>query len=109
MTETELQPKLDELSSPSKSEDTVEIPKALYEKLVDLGIIDSGVRSTNVGASNYSKHLIQPWSIWQEYKLDAWDADIIKRILRTKETDSRELDYKKVIHICQEKLRQLKE
>lgn len=65
------------------------------------------VRSYNVGQSDYAKHKIQPWDIWLEYKLNPWDADIIKRILRTKETDSRKLDYEKIIHIAKERIRQL--
>lgn len=65
------------------------------------------VRSYNVGQSDYSKHKIQPWDIWLEYKLNPWDADIVKRILRTKETDSRKLDYEKIIHIAKERIRQI--
>ena len=64
-------------------------------------------RSYNVGTSNYSKHKIQPWDIWLEYKLNPWDADIVKRVLRTKEGDDRKLDYEKIIHICKERIRQL--
>lgn len=69
----------------------------------------SSVRSYNVGASDYSEHKIQPWDIWMEYHLNPWDADIVKRILRTKSTDSRKLDYEKIIHICQERIRQIDE
>lgn len=65
------------------------------------------VRSYNVGQSDYSKHKIQPWDIWLEYNLNPWDADIVKRILRTKSTDSRKLDYEKIIHICKERIRQI--
>jgi len=65
------------------------------------------VRSHNVGSSDYSKHKIQPWDIWEEYNLNPWDADIIKRTLRNKETDSRRLDYEKIIHVCQERIRQI--
>ena len=81
-----------------------------------LGIIpdDTGVREHNVGESNYSKNTIQPWSIWLDYpELTPFDCDIIKRILRTKEIpgkskiESRKEDYEKIIHICQERLRQL--
>ena len=61
----------------------------------------------NVGKSNYAKFKIQPWDIWREYSLDPWDADIVKRVLRTKDGDSRKLDYEKIIHICQEKIAQL--
>lgn len=94
---------------------TASIDYSLYEKLVKLGIIeDSSVRNTNVGASDYSQHVIQPWSIWLDYNLDPFDADIVKRILRkkglTKEEvlKNRRLDYVKIMHICQERLRQIK-
>jgi hypothetical protein len=85
----------------------------LYQKLKYLGIIHNevdgiDVRSHNVGASNYSKHVIQPWSIWLDYpELTSWDHDIIKRVLRTKKGDARRLDYRKIIHICEERIRQL--
>ena len=65
------------------------------------------IRSFNVGASDYSKHTIQPWSIWIDYNLNAFDADIIKRVLRTKDGEPRSKDYEKIIHICRERLRQL--
>lgn len=65
------------------------------------------VRSYNVGSSDYAKHAIQPWDIWREYNLNPWDADIVKRVLRTKETDGRKLDYEKIIHICKERIRQI--
>ena len=38
---------------------------------------------------------------------DVEDAEIVKRILRTKQGDSRRLDYEKIIHICQERIRQI--
>lgn len=80
----------------------------LYCKLKALGIIPSKERSYNVGNSNYSQHVIQPWSIWIDWNLNPFDADIIKRVLRTKEGESRILDYTKIIHICEERIRQLK-
>lgn len=70
-------------------------------------MIPTAERAYNVGKSDYSKHLIQPWSIWIDYNLNAFDADIIKRVLRTKEGESRILDYEKIIHICKERIRQL--
>jgi len=86
------------------------------KRLEQLGIIDNtGIRDGNIGNSNYSEHIIQPWSIWIDYNLNAWDADIIKRVLRTKkepgipERDSRIMDYNKIIHICNERIRQLNE
>lgn len=86
-----------------------EINDELYAELKQLGIINenSDVRNHNVGTSDYSKHVIQPWSIWIDYNLNAFDADIIKRVLRTKENTSRKEDYEKIIHICQERIRQI--
>lgn len=80
----------------------------LYNKLVNLGIIPDKTREYNIGTSDYSKHIIQPWSIWIDYGLNPWDADIVKRVLRTKEGESRIQDYEKIIHICKERIRQLK-
>ena len=70
------------------------------------------VRSHNVGQSDYSKHKIQPWDIWEEYNLNPWDADIVKRILRTKNDgrspeETRIEDYQKIIHVAQERIRQI--
>lgn len=86
----------------------------LYKKLKYLGIIHEeqdnkvDVRSFNVGNSDYSKHIIQPWSIWLDYPdLTSWDHDIIKRVLRTKKGESRLMDYDKIIHDCNERIRQL--
>lgn len=93
-----------------------------YENLIlrlkYLGIIPDGstVRNTNEGNSDYNsgKHIITPWSIWLDYKeLTSFDHDILKRVLRTKEdagyspTEQRILDYKKIKHICDERIRQL--
>lgn len=125
----------------------MEIDDKLYNRLVYLGIIDpSKTREHNVGESNYSQHLIQPWTIWLDYpNLTSWDDDILKRVLRTKNRmpqsllsrissklkdvfdcrpseeievlqesikedtiDARIEDYTKIIHICQERIRQLK-
>lgn len=89
------------------------IPLELYNNLNKLGLIPNDVREANVGKSNYAKHTIQPWSIWIDYDLNPWDADIVKRILRTKEEEgmslkeSRLMDYEKIIHICKERIRQL--
>lgn len=91
----------------------VSIEENLYNRLNKLGMIPNEIRKTNVGNSNYAKHLIQPWSIWIDYNLNAWDADIVKRVLRTKsepgisEKEARIMDYNKIIHICKERIRQL--
>ena len=63
-------------------------------------------RSHNVGKSDYAQHRIQPWDIWLEYDLNPWDADIIKRVLRDKPGERR-LDYEKIKHVCDERIRQL--
>lgn len=103
----------DLFSIDSKS-DRRPISNEFYNKLNALGILDSEVRGSNVGASDYSQHIIQPWSIWKDYNLNPWDADIVKRVLRTKkesgksENESRIMDYEKIIHICKERIRQLK-
>ncbi|WAX10879.1 hypothetical protein BV741P1_00031 [Phocaeicola phage BV741P1] len=65
------------------------------------------VRSYNVGASDYAQHKIQPWDIYLDYNLNPWDADIVKRVLRTKKTDTRIMDYEKIIHTCKERIRQI--
>lgn len=77
----------------------------LLGKTTDTPVNDT--RSYNVGSSDYAKHKIQPWDIWIEYKLNPFDADIVKRILRHKKGDSRKMDYEKIIHICQERIRQI--
>lgn len=87
-----------------------EINDNIYAKLVYLGIINENyniVRNHNVGTSDYFNHIIQPWSIWLDWNLNPWDADIIKRVLRNKLGTSRKEDYEKIIHICQERIRQI--
>ncbi len=87
---------------------TVEIPRALYERFVYLGLIDeSGTRGHNIGKSDYAKHTIQPWSIWIDYKLDPWKANVIAYVLRDKEDTPEEEDLDKIIHYCQEQKRQI--
>lgn len=87
-----------------------DINPELINRLIKLGIIPTkdSCRNHNIGSSNYSEHIIQPWSIWLDWDLNPWDADIIKRVLRTKEGSSRTEDYEKIIHICEERIRQLK-
>ena len=67
----------------------------------------SNVRDYNIGKSDYAKHKIQPWDIWKEYNLNPWDADIVKRVLRSKEGEARTLDYEKIIHICKYRIAEL--
>ena len=65
------------------------------------------VRSYNVGSSDYATKKIQPWDIWIEYNLNPFDADIVKRILRTKKGEAPTEKYEKIIHVCKERIRQL--
>lgn len=85
-------------------------------KLIELGVLKTtkhSCRDAHVGKSDYSEHVIQPWTIWLEYNMNAWDADIQKRLLRTKvepgmtPEEARKLDYQKIIHDAQERIRQL--
>ncbi len=87
-----------------------EIDDKLYAELVHLGIInqdENNVRGHNIGTSDYSTHVVQPWAIWLDWNLNPWDADIVKRVLRNKLGESRKQDYEKIIHICQERIRQI--
>lgn len=80
------------------------LKKTIGTKSVNVNTDD--IRSFNVGASDYSKHKIQPWDIWEEYDLNPWEADIVKRVLREKSEpgmsweDSRILDFNKIIHVA---------
>ena len=88
----------------------MEINDELYQKLYRLGVIDDSqdnIRNNNVGDSDYSKHIIQPWSVWLDWNLNPWDADIVKRICRHKDGEDDKIKYQKIIHICQERLRQI--
>ena len=75
------------------------------------------IRNHNVGNSNYAKMPAgyQPWDLWKVYHMNPWDADILKRLLRTKvepgmtPQESRKLDYEKIIHVCQERINQIDE
>lgn len=92
------------------------INKRTLYKLIELGVLKTtkhSCRDAHVGKSDYSEHVIQPWTIWLEYNMNAWDADIQKRLLRTKvepgmtPEEARKLDYQKIIHDAQERIRQL--
>ena len=68
------------------------------------------VRNVVEGSSDYNKHKYQPWDFWIKFKINnGFDCDLIKRILRSKATDPRILDYKKIKHICLERIRQFNE
>ena len=65
------------------------------------------VRSYVNGASDYNKHRYQIWDIWIKFRIEnGFDCDLVKRTLRTKQTDPRILDYKKMKHIALERIRQ---
>lgn len=75
------------------------------------------IRNHNVGNSNYAKMPAgyQPWDLWKVYHLNPWDADILKRLLRTKAEpgmtpqEARKMDYEKIIHVCLERINQINE
>lgn len=84
------------------------IPTELYNQLNYLGLIPSNVRATNVGKSDYATKLIQPWSIFLDNpELNYMECDLIKRIIRTKSTDTRKQDLIKCQHIIDELIRQI--
>ena len=85
----------------------MDIDNEIYKRLKIRGLLPDKVRDHNVGESDYSAHIIQPWSIWIDYALNPWDADIVKRVLRTKQGEDRKQDYHKIIHICEERIRQI--
>lgn len=65
------------------------------------------VRKVVEGSSDYNKHRYQIWDIWIKFRINnGFDCDLVKRTLRTKQTDPRILDYKKMVHICSERIRQ---
>ena len=75
------------------------------------------IRNHHVGNSNYSQMPkgYQPWDLWKIFHMNPFDADILKRLLRTKAesgmtmAESRKLDYQKIIHVCQERINQIDE
>ena len=86
---------------------TTSIPTILYNQLNYLGLIPTSEREHNIGTSDYATKLIQPWSIFLDNpQLNYMECVLIKRILRTKSTDSRKLDLEKCHHIISELLRQ---
>ena len=65
------------------------------------------VRKVVEGSSDYNKHRYQIWDIWIKFRINnGFDCDLVKRTLRTKQTDPRILDYKKMKHIALERIRQ---
>lgn len=67
--------------------------EVVREKLAESGI---GARSEQVGGDHYAKHKIQPWDIWEEYGLNAFEGAVLKYLLRRK--GDRLEDLKKARH-----------
>jgi len=85
----------------STSKHKIRVKASVINDLVNVGLINSPHNSYHEGASNYSRKVIQPWHIWQDYpELNIWECDMIKRILRTKEGADPIEEYKKIIHMC---------
>ena len=89
--------------------------KVEFEKVRDYSEEIKNHRDYNIGSSNYASMKIQPWDVWRAWNLNPWDADMVKRIARTKkiagmsEIEARIEDYEKIKHNCDERISQLKE
>lgn len=93
-------------------------PNVLKPDNTGIDVSHDDIRAFNIGASDYSQHKIQPWDIWEEYNLNPWEADIVKRVLRTKcedglasklsRIDSRIMDFEKIIHVARKCIELLK-
>lgn len=59
-----------------------------------------------VGGTHYAKHKIQPWDIIDEYKLDFYEGNILKYLLRDKK--DRIEDLEKLIHYAEKALENTK-
>lgn len=57
----------------------------------------TSARDAQIGGDHYSKHKIQPWDIWEDRSLGAFEGSIIKYILRYKDKNGVE-DLKKARH-----------
>jgi len=58
-----------------------------------------------VDGDHYSKHIIQPWNIVDEYKLDFYLGNVIKYVLRDK--GSQIVDLQKAVHYLEKKIKLL--
>ena len=59
-------------------------------------------KSYHIGESDYSEMTIQPYDIFEAFpELNYWECDIIKRVLRTKKSDTKLMDYQKIKHIAE--------
>ena len=63
-------------------------------------------RNKQVGGEHYKKHSIQPWDIVKDWKLDFFEGNVVKYMLRDK--DSKKEDLKKACHYLQEILEHIK-
>ena len=79
-----------DLKNPTTLEEYFAGLNKLYE---DTG---KSVRDQQVGGTHYQK-AIQPWDIISEWKLDFWEGNIVKYILRYKDKDGVR-DLKKAKH-----------
>ena len=74
-----------------------------YDNLIEK---DDQPLSYNIGSSNYAQMTIQPWEVWEAWNLNPWEADVVKRIARTKkiegksELESKLEDWQKIEHIA---------
>lgn len=57
----------------------------------------SPARDRQVGGDHYAKRSIQPWDIWREYGLNAFEGAIVKYLLRWRDKGGVE-DLKKARH-----------
>ena len=64
-------------------------------------------KDSNIGESDYSTRKIQPWDVWESFNPTPWEADIIKRLMRTKSAEDDELDLQKIRHVCEYKMMEL--
>jgi hypothetical protein len=53
-------------------------------------------KDSQVGGNHYRQHSIQPWDIWEEYGLNAFEGAVLKYLLRRK--GDRVEDLKKARH-----------
>jgi hypothetical protein len=58
---------------------------------------NGSARRSQVGGDHYRKHKIQPWDIWEDHSLGAFEGSIIKYVLRYKDKNGVE-DLKKARH-----------
>ncbi len=50
-----------------------------------------------VGGNHYISHKIQPWDVWEDWKLDPWLCNVIKYVQRHHRKNGKE-DLEKALH-----------